>query len=152
MVSAQATAVASQWHTDAFTPYTGQIILRDDEGRILSYDRYTSGQTPTLFGATSVQSPIVVVAAKDFDVGNYLTGVARTKFSCPTGQTWEVAMSVVNACFPGVAHDISGVNLSYTETSAQWTPRLHVHVRGMGWQAVNNNAACGVIQAVERCR
>mgnify|MGYP003630704144 CR=1 FL=1 len=148
-------ASASQWHWESFgnSNYSGEIILQDAQGSAYELQRYDSTSTEPMWGASVVQSPIVVAATStsDIDIAAYRTGLVTDKYVCPEGQDWNVSLSVTNICANGVSHDISGVRLSYEDLDeTTWKPMMYVHVTGYGWMEVTNSQ-CGVVEAKQFC-
>tara|TARA_Y100001951_G_scaffold104220_1_gene115193 strand:+ start:1406 stop:1933 length:528 start_codon:yes stop_codon:yes gene_type:complete len=149
-------AKAADWYWDQYGTdnYTGQITIKDSSGADRTLDRYDSSVAAPLWGASAVQSPIVVAAAAntaEMDISMYRTGLVTDKYVCPAGKNWNVSLSITNVCASGVAHDISGVRLSYEDVDATtWKPLMHVHVTGYGWLEVSNSD-CGVVEAKQFC-
>lgn len=147
---------AASWHWETFgnANYSGQITLEDATGGAHVMQRYDSNATEPMWGSSVVQSPIVVAAAtssSEIDITAYRTGLVTDKYTCPAGKDWNVSLSVTNVCSNGVAHDISGIRLSYEDIDATtWKPTMYVHVTGYGWMEVTNSA-CGVVEAKQFC-
>jgi len=160
-------AGSAQWHWDQYgsSNYGGQIVLKDDQGGSVSYQRYADGASPSLFGATSVQSPLMVIAANKVDIDIVTSGTPVTKPTCIGTKIPAIYVSPVAACDvyrpnpanpqptdPGLGTTIGGVQAWAELTSATvWTPRLAIYVPGSGWKVINNHA-CGRVQVQTMCK
>lgn len=156
LYTASGLAYAASWHWEQYGKdgYSGEVIVKGLNGQNRIMSRYDSTAAAPLWGASAVQSPIVVAAgasAAEMDISMYRTGLVTDKYSCPAGKDWNVSLSITNVCASGVAHDISGVRLSYDDIDATtWRPLMHVHVTGYGWLEVSNSD-CGVVEAKQFC-
>ncbi|MCF6783447.1 hypothetical protein [Stutzerimonas stutzeri] len=149
--SASAFAGGAVWHWEKFGTGGYRGVVQINDGGLLNYQRYDSSGSPALFGSTSVQSPVTVIAGADIEVDIVRAGVAQDKKNCGGGTTWKAYVTPVTACYNGVSHNLAGIHAWAQDTSAtKYTPRLSVYVQGRGWQAVNNNA-CGNVQTIQVC-
>lgn len=146
-------ALAAEWHWDVFGTggYSGQISFTDDQGSPLNYQRYSTG-SPSLFGSTSVQSPVTVIAGADIKIDIVRAGVAQTKKVCNAPAVWKVYLVPTTACDSGRAGNIGGFHAwADTLTATQYTPRVAVYVMGSGWRPVAAGHACGSMQSTQVC-
>lgn len=139
------------WESYGTDNFSGQISLRDDQGSALNYQRYSAGGHSSLFGSTSVQAPLTVVAGgTDVDFDIVYAGVQQTKKVCTSG-SWKAYVTPVSACNSGSGTNIGGFRAWARSNSATtWTPYLAVWVQGYGWRAVTNSE-CGMVEIKQVC-
>lgn len=140
----------TEWHWDraGSVPYTGQIELRDGN----EYQRY-NGATAPLFGATSIISPLAVVAGGgSLDIGLYHAGVEVEKTTtCGAGTEWKVYLSIASMC-QSSAYNIAGVRTWAEEDGDKWTPQMSIFSPGWGWMRVTSELQCAVVEAKQVCQ
>lgn len=154
--AALAFAEDSTWHWDQFgtSSYSGSINLRDDTGNVFSYQRYGSGATPSVFGSSSVQSPVLVIAGggANVQVDTVASGVAIPKITCKAGETLEFHGSITGACNNGTASNMQGIYITAGQNATHLFPYVWIYVEGAGWTQVWGGHACGMVMAVQQCR
>lgn len=144
------------WHWDAFgtTSYSGQIALADDQG-VNTYQRFNQAASPSLFGAASVESPLMVLAGgggSNVQVDTVRSGIAVPKITCGDTETLEFHGAITGACDSGLANNLQGIYVTATQTATTLTPTAWVFISGSGWKAIATNHPCGVIMSVQQCR
>lgn len=141
---------SAEWHWDrsGIAPYTGQIVLRDGA----SYSRH-SGATAPLFGATSIISPLAVVAGgAAMDIGLYHAGKEVDKTTtCSGGTEWKVYLAITSMCQNG-AYNIGGVRTWAEENGDKWTPQMSIFSPGWGWMRVTDELDCAIVEAKQVCQ
>jgi hypothetical protein len=154
LLSQAAMAYAEEWHWEAYGTgsYSGQVNLRDDQGSALNYQRYSSGMNPQLFGMTSVQSPMVVVAGgNDITIDLVRAGTAVPKPTCTAPETPKIYVTASTVCDSGVGSNIGGYHTWAEDSGTDFIPRLAVWVQGLNWRQINNNP-CGIVQVQTMCK
>lgn len=146
-------AKAGEWHWERFgnSSYQGQVQLRDDLGTASNYQRFSAGSTASLFGSTSVQSPLLVVdAAIKMDI--VMGGTAVAKPSCPTSKNPAIYVAPVTVCNYTEGTAMSAFNAYADNTSSTtWTPHVAAYYQGYGWRVLDGTA-CGRIQVTTMCQ
>ncbi len=148
-----ALAVAAEWHWDAFgsSKYGGQVSLKDDQGSAVNYQRYSAGASPALFGAISVQSPLLVVAGgADIKFDIVQSGTVIAKPVCNLPETPHVYVTPVTVCNFGQGNAIAGINAWADQTATTYTPRVAGWFQGYGWRPLDGTA-CGRVEVKTLC-
>lgn len=146
-------AYAADWHWDDFgtSSYSGQISLRDDQGSAVTYQRYSAGNTPALFGAISVQSPLMVVAGMDINYDIVISGTVATLPTCNSPQTAQVYVTPVTVCNFGQGNAIGGINAWADKTATTYTPHVAAWFQGYGWRTLDGTT-CGRVKVETFCK
>jgi len=146
-------AMASEWHWDTFgsSGYSGNINLQDDIGSALNYQRFDAAASPSLFGSTSVQSPITVVAGTDIKMEIAQGGVLITKPICIAPKTPKIFVAPVTVCNFGQGNAIGGINAwADNVNSTSWRTRVAGWFQGYGWRTLDSTQ-CGRVQVTSFC-
>lgn len=138
LATSPAFAKAADWHWNEYgaSSYSGQVALRDDQGASVTYQRYSAGSTPALFGAVSVQSPLMVVAGNDINFDIVYSGQAVNKPTCNAPETPRVFVSPVTVCNFGQGNAMHGPIRTPLSTSRAWQSGFRV-ITGEPWTGLN---------------
>lgn len=153
LATSPAFAKAADWHWNEYgaSSYSGQVALRDDQGSSVTYQRYSAGSTPALFGAVSVQSPLMVVAGNDINFDIVYSGQAVNKPTCNAPETPRVFVSPVTVCNFGQGNAIAGINAWADQNATQYIPRLAVWIQGYNWRTLDWTE-CGRVEVKTFCK
>lgn len=151
MLAHAAEAKAADWHWDAFgtSTYSGQIALSDDQGST-NYQRYNAAGSPSLFGATSVQSPMMVLAGTDINFTIVNSGTPVAKPTCNAPKVAKVYVTPVTVCNFGQGNAIGGINAWAADTGATFTPHVSAWFQGYNWRTLDGTA-CGRVEVKTLC-
>ncbi|MBF6615628.1 MAG: hypothetical protein ITG07_02770 [Candidimonas sp.] len=161
--SASAFAGGAVWHWEKFGAGGYSGIVEVDDGGTMDYRRYDASGSPALFGSTSVQSPVTVIAGADIQVDIVKAGLAQPRKECSDPADWKVYVTPATACSKGAgtaphtapqSMNLSGIHAWAAPTGdgllTHYIPKLSVHVQGYGWLPVEDSE-CGLVQTLQLC-
>lgn len=148
-----ATANDQVWHWESFgtDSYSGEITLKDDQGAVINYQRYANGSSAQMFGAASVQSPMVILTASSLDVDLVQAGTTVPYPTCTAPETPRIYVTPATVCNSGTGYNLAGIRAYADDTGTAFVPRLQVWIQGYGWQNINNHP-CGVVEVKTMCK
>lgn len=148
-----AIAADQVWHWESFgtDSYSGQVDLKDDLGGSVNYQRYNNGSTAQVFGASSVQSPMVILTASSLEVDLVQAGTTVPYPTCTSPETPRIYVTPTTVCHNGTGNNLAGIHAYADDTGSAYVPRLQVWVQGYGWQNIDNHP-CGVVEVKTMCK
>lgn len=140
----------------AINNYSGQIVLGSvDEHDLSDFRRIsgaTEGSSDSLFGSTSIQSPITLVAGAAIEIEIMTAGVTVNNFhvngkACPTGKTFNAFVSPVATCSSHFGTNFSGFRAQAKKATDgnSWKPMLYMNVKGRWVDLSDGNTNSGLI-------
>jgi len=158
------TAVAyAEWSPDStgLNSYSGQIMLGSvDRHRFEDFKRSNeavNAGSDALFGSTSVQAPVMLVAGSDIEIKIMNAGQTVNDYKvngreCSGKKTFHAFVSPVATCSAIHGRNFSGFRaFAKKESGTKWKPMLYINANGR-WFDMSNNAVIGNVGGTDNCR
>lgn len=144
--------------SDAMSGYSGQIMLGSADRHNLSdfkrIDQSSSGDG--LFGSTSVQAPVTLVAGaaieiKIMNAGQVVNDYTVNGKECSPNKAFHAFVSPIATCSAVHGRNFSGFRaVAEKLTGTEWRPMLYMNANGR-WVDMSDDNVVGVVDADE-CR